>query len=67
MRVAVLGAGVVGVTGAWYLARPASPVAHAGAAALLVPLVLNYAWTRFDAARRSLLDIAGRACVRRVA
>ena len=65
----LLGAGLdwLAALGAWYLTRPASPDAHAGAAALLVPLVLNYAWTRFDAARRSLLDIAGRAYVRRVA
>jgi uncharacterized RDD family membrane protein YckC len=54
------------VLGAWYLSRPSSPVAHAGAIALMTPLVLNYAWIPFDCEHRSLLDIAGRACVRRL-
>ena len=53
--------------GAWYLARPGIAVARPGALALMAPLVLNYAWILFDRERRSLLDVAGRTRVRRVA
>ena len=65
----LLGAGLgwLAALGAWYLARPASPVAHAGAAALLAPLAANFAWIAFDRERRSLLDVAGRARVRYLA
>jgi len=65
----LLGAAIawLATLGAWYLARPGSPVAHAGAAALLAPLAVNFAWIVFDRERRSLLDVAGRARVRRLA
>lgn len=64
----LLGAGLawLAVLGAWYLARPGSPVAHAGAIALMMPFAMNFAWIPFDRERRSLLDIAGRARVRRL-
>ncbi|MBM4220276.1 MAG: RDD family protein [Gammaproteobacteria bacterium] len=63
----LLGAGLawLAILGAWYLSRPGSPVAHAAAIALMVPLAANFAWIPFDRQRRSLLDIAGRARVRR--
>ena len=63
----LLGAGVawLAALGAWYLAQPGSLAAHIGAAALLAPLAVNFAWIAFDSERRSLLDIAGRARVRR--
>jgi uncharacterized RDD family membrane protein YckC len=65
----LLGAGLAWLAGlgAWYFARPGFPAGDAGAAALLAPLVLNYAWIRFDTAGRSLQDLAGRARVRRIA
>ncbi len=53
--------------GAWQLARPGSAAAHASAVALLLPLVTNFAWIAFDGERRSLLDVAGRTRVRRLA
>jgi uncharacterized RDD family membrane protein YckC len=63
-----LGAGIacVAVTGAWYLSRPGSPLAHAGAAAMLAPAVFNFAWILLDRAGRSLQDIAGSARVLRL-
>jgi uncharacterized RDD family membrane protein YckC len=65
----LLGAGLAWLAGlgAWYFARPGFPAGDAGAAALLAPLVVNYAWIRFDAEGRSLQDLAGRARVRRIA
>jgi uncharacterized RDD family membrane protein YckC len=64
-----LGAAIawLGVAGAWYLQEPGSPLAAAGAAAMLLPVIANFAWMRFDAARRTLLDLAGGARVCRVA
>lgn len=64
----LLGTGLawLAAIGAWYLSRPGFPLGAAGAAALVAPLVLNYAWIPFDAERRSLQDLAGRARVRRV-
>ena len=59
--------GWLAALGAWYLARPGSPAAHAGAAALLAPLAANFAWIAFDHEHRSLLDVAGRARVRHLA
>ena len=35
--------------------------------ALMAPLVLNFAWVPFDRERRSLIDVAARTRVRRVA
>ena len=55
------------VLGAWYVTRPGSSLAHAGAVALMAPLVLNFAWVPFDRERRSLIDVAARTRVRRVA
>lgn len=51
--------------GGWYLGHAASPLARAGAAALFVPLVLNFAWAAFDRDGRSLLDIAAKTRLRR--
>ena len=51
--------------GTWYLTRPGFPAGRAGAAALVAPLLVNYAWILFDAGGRSLQDIAGRARMRR--
>jgi uncharacterized RDD family membrane protein YckC len=59
------GIAVLAALGAWYLRRPDNGLQSAGAAALLVPLVLNYAWVRVDRAGRSLQDLAGRARVLR--
>jgi uncharacterized RDD family membrane protein YckC len=53
--------------GAWYMGHAGSPLAAAAAAALLAPLVLNFAWIAFDRERRSLLDVVGRTRVRRTA
>jgi uncharacterized RDD family membrane protein YckC len=47
--------------GAFHLVRPAGPLAVAGAAALLAPLVLNFAWTLVDPGQRSVQDLAGGA------
>ncbi len=65
----LLGAGFgwLAALGAWYLSRPDRPAGYAGAMALMAPLVVNFAWTAFDREGRSLLDLAGRARVRRVA
>jgi uncharacterized RDD family membrane protein YckC len=51
--------------GAFHLVRPASPLAAAGAAALLAPLVLNFAWTLIDPGKRSVQDLAGGARILR--
>ncbi len=65
----LLGAGLAWLAGlgAWYLARPGGTPAHAAAIALLAPLVLNYAWVLVDGQGRSLLDLAARTRVCRVA
>jgi uncharacterized RDD family membrane protein YckC len=62
-----LGLAWLAALGAWYLARPGFPLGNAGAAALVAPLVVNYAWIRFDAGGRSLQDVAGSARMRRIA
>jgi len=51
--------------GAWYLRRLDNGTQSAGAAALLAPLVLNFAWIPFDGGGRSLQDLACRARVLR--
>ncbi len=53
--------------GAWYLSRGQSPLTVIGAIALIAPLVLNFSWVAFDLKRRSLIDLAARTRVRRVA
>ena len=65
----LLGAGVawLAALGAWYLRHAENGLQSAGAAALLAPLVLNFAWIPFDREGRSLLDLAGGTRVRRVA
>jgi uncharacterized RDD family membrane protein YckC len=60
------GIAVLAVVGLWYLRVPGSPLAHAGAALLVAPGVVNYGWILFNAGRRSLLDIAGRTRVARL-
>ena len=57
----LLGAGIafLAVLGAWYLWHAEGWLQAAGAAALLAPLVLNFAWIPFDGAGRSLQDLAG--------
>jgi uncharacterized RDD family membrane protein YckC len=50
---------VLAALGGFHLARPASPLAVAGAVALLAPLVLNFAWTLVDSGKRSVQDLAG--------
>jgi uncharacterized RDD family membrane protein YckC len=49
--------------GGWYLARPDGVVGGAGAAAMIAPLAANFAWIPFEAAGRSLLDLASRSRV----
>ena len=49
--------------GAWYLRLPGSWLAAAGAAAMLVPVILNFAWIPFDPVGRSLQDLAVRSRV----
>ena len=51
--------------GAWYLRRLDNGMQSAGGAALLAPLVLNFAWIPFDGGGRSLQDLACRARVLR--
>ena len=60
-----LGAALVWIAalGGWHLARPDGTIAGAGAAAMIAPLVANFAWIPFDAAGRSLLDLASRSRV----
>jgi uncharacterized RDD family membrane protein YckC len=57
----VLGAAVawIAVLGAWYVSHPGSLLAHAGAAAMLAPALLNFGWILIDPAGRSLQDVAG--------
>lgn len=59
------GAAILAVLGAWYLWSAEGWLQSAGAALLVAPLVLNYAWIPFDAAGRSLQDLAGNARVLR--
>jgi uncharacterized RDD family membrane protein YckC len=56
----LLGIGLLflAVTGTWYLCAPGSPLARVGAAVLLIPLILDFAWIAVDRAGRSLLDLA---------
>jgi uncharacterized RDD family membrane protein YckC len=63
----VLGCGmtILGIIGAWYLRTPGSALAHAGAAILIAPVVVNYGWLAFDPEARTLMDIAGRTRVAR--
>ncbi len=49
--------------GALYLLRPGGPLPALGAAAMLAPSILNFAWVLLDRAGRSLLDVAGRSRV----
>jgi uncharacterized RDD family membrane protein YckC len=65
----LLGTGLawLATLGAWYFAQPGFPAGDAGAAALVAPLLVNYAWILFDAEGRSLQDLAGRARMRRTA
>jgi uncharacterized RDD family membrane protein YckC len=65
----VLGLGLawLAALGAWYFSRPVLPPGHLGAAALVAPLLVNYAWIRFDAEGRSLQDVVLRARMRRIA
>ena len=65
----LLGVGLawLAALGAWYFGRPGFPAGKAGAAALVAPLLVNYAWIWFDAQGRSLQDLAGRARMRRIA
>jgi uncharacterized RDD family membrane protein YckC len=64
----LLGGGitVLAILGLWYLRAPGSGPAHAGAALLAAPAVLNFAWIPFDGEARSLLDVASRSRVRRL-
>jgi uncharacterized RDD family membrane protein YckC len=64
----LLGTGmtILAVLGAWQLRRPAGTLAAAGAVALLLPLVVNFAWVPFDGAGRSLQDLATGARLRRL-
>ena len=61
----LLGAGIafLAVLGTWYLWHSEGWLQSAGATALLMPLVLNFAWVPFDGAGRSLQDLAGGARV----
>jgi len=65
----VLGVGLawLAALGAWHLTRSGFPPGQVGAAALLAPLLVNYAWIRFDAEGRSLQDLVLRARMRRIA
>ena len=47
------------VLGAWYLRELDGSLHDAGAAAMIAPLILNFAWIPFNAAGRSLQDLAG--------
>ncbi len=49
--------------GAVYLLRPGGSLPALGAATMLAPLILNFAWVPFDRAGRSLQDVAGRSRV----
>ena len=56
----VLGAATawLAALGAWYLRNPGNALEAGGAAALVAPLVANFAWAAFDAAGRTLIDRA---------
>lgn len=60
------GAAFLAVLGAWHLRHTDNGLQSAGAAALLAPLVFNFAWIPFDGAGRSLQDLAGGARVVRI-
>ena len=60
------GMAILAGLGTWYLRRPTNLLAAAGAAALVAPLALNFGWIPFDAARRSLQDLAGSVRVLRL-
>ena len=49
--------------GGWSLARPDGVAGSAVATAMIAPLVANFAWIPFEAAGRSLLDLASRSRV----
>jgi uncharacterized RDD family membrane protein YckC len=55
-----LGAAIawIAALGAWYLSRPDSALAHAAAVAMLGVAIVNFGWIPFDAAGRSLQDLA---------
>ena len=61
----LLGAGIsfLAVLGTWYLWHSEGWLQSAGAATLLMPLVLNFAWVSFDGTGRSLQDLVGGARV----
>jgi uncharacterized RDD family membrane protein YckC len=54
------------VFGCWHLAQSDRWLETAGAAALIAPLACNFAWVPFDRERRSLMDLAGNARMRRL-
>jgi len=64
----LLGAGIafLAVLGTWHLWHSQGWLQSAGATALLMPLVLNFAFVPFDGAGRSLQDLVGGARVVRV-
>lgn len=51
---------LLAILGLWYLGTAGGSLARAGAALLVAPAVLNYAWIVIDRERRSLLDRATR-------
>ncbi len=53
------GLGYLAVLGGWQLREAESGLPAIAAAALLAPLVLNFAWIRVDGSGRSLLDVIG--------
>jgi uncharacterized RDD family membrane protein YckC len=61
----LLGAGIsfLAVLGTWYLWLSEGWLQSAGAAALLMPLVLNFAWIPFDSFGRTLQDLVSGARV----
>ncbi len=60
------GVAILAVLGAWYLRNAEGWLQSAGAASLLAPLLLNFAWIPFDAEGRSLQDLAGGARLQRI-
>lgn len=61
-----LALGLLAVAGAWLLAQPGFTAADAGALALLLPALANFAWIAIDREGRSLQDMAGRMRVVRI-
>ena len=61
-----MGVILLAVGGAWQLARPGWMPADAAALVMLLPAIANLAWIPFDAAGRSLLDLASATRVVRV-